>query len=116
NCSLELLHVDGRDTCCDQEGWIKRSESENIQSNMKGGFLGLECSAQFVVATANHTEGTLRIRVLDHIVNSDCKGLLRIRALKDIANSDTIGFIANSYSKDYLQIRVLHETANSESM
>ncbi|GJY42863.1 hypothetical protein Tco_0431076 [Tanacetum coccineum] len=78
NSSLELLHVDGRDTCCDQEGWIKRSESENIQSNLKG---------------------TLRIRVLHHIANSDCEGLLRIRDLKDIANSDTIGFIENSYPK-----------------
>ncbi|GKC80433.1 hypothetical protein Tco_1131207, partial [Tanacetum coccineum] len=54
NCSPELLHVDGRDTCRDQEGWIKRSERENIQSNLKGGFLGIECGAQSVVATANH--------------------------------------------------------------
>ncbi|GKB54262.1 hypothetical protein Tco_0905015, partial [Tanacetum coccineum] len=53
NYSLKLLHVDGMDTCCDQEGWIKRSVSENIQSNLKGGFLGLECGAQSVVATAN---------------------------------------------------------------
>ncbi|GKB25295.1 hypothetical protein Tco_0864696 [Tanacetum coccineum] len=53
NCSLELLHVDGRDTCCDQEGWIKRSKRENIQSNLKGGFLGLEYGAQSVVTTAN---------------------------------------------------------------
>ncbi|GKD55488.1 hypothetical protein Tco_1288875, partial [Tanacetum coccineum] len=109
----KLLHVDGRDTCSDQEGWIKRSNSENIQSNLKGGFLRLECGAQSVVATANRT---LRIRVLHHIANSDCEGLLRIRALKDIANSDTIGFIANSYAKDYLRIRVLHETGNSESI
>ncbi|GKB07272.1 hypothetical protein Tco_0835556 [Tanacetum coccineum] len=113
NCSPELLHVDDRDTCCDQEGWIKRSESENIQSNLKGGFLGLEYGAQSVVTTANRT---LRIRVLHHIANSDCEGLLRIQALKDIANSETIGFIANSYAKDYLRIRVLHETTNSESM
>ncbi|GKA97163.1 hypothetical protein Tco_0825057, partial [Tanacetum coccineum] len=54
NCSPEFLHVDGRDTCCDQEGWIKRSERENIQSNLKGGFLGLECGAQSVVSIANH--------------------------------------------------------------
>ncbi|GKB56826.1 hypothetical protein Tco_0913012, partial [Tanacetum coccineum] len=53
NYSLELLHVDGRDTGSDQEGWIKRSESENIQCNLKGGFLGLECGAQSVVATSN---------------------------------------------------------------
>nr|GEW67850.1 hypothetical protein [Tanacetum cinerariifolium] len=41
NCSPEFLHVDGRDTCSDQEGWIKRSERENIQSNLKVGSLGL---------------------------------------------------------------------------
>ncbi|GJZ45713.1 hypothetical protein Tco_0593309, partial [Tanacetum coccineum] len=53
NYSPELLHVDGRDTGSDYEGWIKRSESENIQCNLKGGFLGLESGAQSVVATAN---------------------------------------------------------------
>ncbi|GJS12690.1 putative reverse transcriptase domain-containing protein [Tanacetum coccineum] len=30
------MHVDGRNTGNDQEGWIKRSESENIQSDLKG--------------------------------------------------------------------------------
>ncbi|GKD03939.1 hypothetical protein Tco_1178913 [Tanacetum coccineum] len=54
NCSPELLHIDGRDTGSDQEGWIKRSESENNQSNLKCGFLGPECDAQSIVATANH--------------------------------------------------------------
>ncbi|GJT38230.1 hypothetical protein Tco_0938095 [Tanacetum coccineum] len=100
NCSLELLHVDAGTLVVIKKAGKKRSESENIQSNLKGGFLGLECGTQFVVATANHTEGTLRIRVLHHIANSDCKGLLRVRALKDIANSDTIGFIVNSDVKE----------------
>ncbi|GKE00778.1 hypothetical protein Tco_1388761, partial [Tanacetum coccineum] len=27
NCSLKLLHIDGRNTGSDQEGWIKRSEN-----------------------------------------------------------------------------------------
>ncbi|GJU02055.1 hypothetical protein Tco_1112393 [Tanacetum coccineum] len=99
------MHVDDRDTCCDQEGWIKRSESKNIQSNLKGGFLRLECGAQSVVATANPPEGILRIRVLHHIADSDCIGLLRIRALKDTANSDTIGFIANSDVKEICKFK-----------
>ncbi|GJT24188.1 hypothetical protein Tco_0894125 [Tanacetum coccineum] len=45
NYSLELPHVDGRDTCCDQKGWIKRNESKNIKRNLKGRFLALECGA-----------------------------------------------------------------------
>ncbi|GJS60653.1 hypothetical protein Tco_0655437, partial [Tanacetum coccineum] len=53
NYSPEFLHVDGRDTYSDQESWIKRSERENIQSDLKGRFLGLECYAQSVVATSN---------------------------------------------------------------
>ncbi|GKC57090.1 hypothetical protein Tco_1084688 [Tanacetum coccineum] len=51
--SPEFLHVDSRDTCCDQEGLIKKSDRENIQSNLKCGFLRIECGTQSVVATSN---------------------------------------------------------------
>ncbi|GJS63481.1 putative reverse transcriptase domain-containing protein [Tanacetum coccineum] len=47
NSSPKFMHVDGRYTSRDQEGLIKRSERKNIQSNLKSGFLGLECSATF---------------------------------------------------------------------
>ncbi|GJY38281.1 hypothetical protein Tco_0424645 [Tanacetum coccineum] len=98
NYSPELLHVDGRDTCCDQEGWIKRSESENIQSNLIGGFLGLECGTQSVVATANRKTLLpwnksivqiliLQIRTLHQNANSETIGNLRIRIPKGSANS-----------------------------
>ncbi|GJZ07758.1 hypothetical protein Tco_0542041 [Tanacetum coccineum] len=49
----EFLHVDSRDTCSDQEGLMKRSDRENIQCNLKCGFLMLECGAQSVVAASN---------------------------------------------------------------
>ncbi|GJY85110.1 hypothetical protein Tco_0499136 [Tanacetum coccineum] len=134
NCSPKFLHVDGRDTCSDQEGWIKRSEreniqidlkgrseSENIQSNLKGGFLGLECGAQSVVATTNRktlfpwNKSIVQRRkiTVDRVTaNSDgnvyCEFghtmILLIRALKVSANSDT---------KDYLRIRILRRSANS---
>ncbi|GJW48448.1 hypothetical protein Tco_0080094 [Tanacetum coccineum] len=51
--SLEFMHIDSRDTCSDQEGWIKRCERKNIQSNLKGRFFRLEYGAQSVVATSN---------------------------------------------------------------
>ncbi|GKC33589.1 hypothetical protein Tco_1045973 [Tanacetum coccineum] len=56
-------------------------------------FLGLECGAQSVVATAN-------------LANSDCEGRLRIQTLKISDNSETKGSPENSY---------ITITANSES-
>ncbi|GJX27513.1 hypothetical protein Tco_0233809 [Tanacetum coccineum] len=92
NCSPEFLYVNGRDTCCDQEGWIKRSERENIQSNLKCGFLGLECGAQSIVATANHLRIRGKLRTANSYVSRPANS-----GITKSANSE-------SYSEDVHQL------------
>ncbi|GJX12570.1 hypothetical protein Tco_0204328 [Tanacetum coccineum] len=128
NCSPELLHVDGRYTCSDQKGWIKRSEREreNIQSNLKGGFLGLECGAQsycklqalynlcFPKHRASSQGGSLLFILMQISANSKpnanckfgCQRSLQIQILHQTVNSDVIGvYEFESYIK--LQIRTV---------
>ncbi|GKE09038.1 hypothetical protein Tco_1412589 [Tanacetum coccineum] len=124
NYSPELLYVDGRDICSDQEGWIKSSESENIQSNLKGGFLGLECGAQSVVATANHktlfpwNKSIVQSLLLffSHAHDSAKKELIQFiynQVYIVTANSNGNVFSEFGYTV-ILQIRALMVSANSD--
>ncbi|GJS79296.1 hypothetical protein Tco_0729177 [Tanacetum coccineum] len=94
-------------------------ESENIQEQLLGGFLGtLNVRAQSVVATANrktlfpwnksivqslllffsHTHDSAKKESIQFIYNQDTTGNLQIRVLRQTANLDTNGI---------LQIRIM---------